>query len=291
MKVTPFGGDDAAHANIHSARIVVLPLCYENAVSYGTGTGEAPLHLLRASEQLECLDEENLVDWCRMAIHTLPPLTPSAVPDEAVAQMRAAAADVIAQGKFLLCLGGDHAASLGPIAAVRQAHPDVGVLQIDAHLDLRDTWNGSPYNHACVMRRVIGDYKLPVAQVGIRSFSPEEHDYVRQHGLQPFLAHTILSTDNQWVSEVLERLPQKIYITIDVDGLDPAEMPGTGTPEPGGLSYRQVIQLIQAAGQQKQVLAADIVELVKIDGSQVSEFTAAKIATKLMVYCCHGQNR
>ena len=186
LKAKPFGGEDAAHADIHTARIVVLPLCYENAVSYGTGTGQGPLHLLQASEQLECLDEETLLDWCRMAIHTLPPLTPSAVPEEAVAQMRAAAADVVAQGKFLLMLGGDHAASLGPIAAVRQAHPDMGVLQVDAHLDLRDTWNGSRYNHACVMRRVIDDYKLPAVQVGIRSFSPEEHDYVRRQGLQPF---------------------------------------------------------------------------------------------------------
>jgi agmatinase len=291
VKVTPFGGEDATPADIETARIVVLPLCYENAVSYGTGTGKAPLHILEASEQLECLDEEILVDWCQMAIHTLPPLIPSAVPKEAVAQMQAAAAKAAGKGRFLLTLGGDHAVSLGPIAAVRQIHPDMGVLQIDAHLDLRDTWNGSRHNHACVMRRVIDDYHLPTAQVGIRSFSPEEYAYVRQQGLQPFMAHKIRPADDRWISQVLEQLPQKIYITIDVDGLDPANIPGTGTPEPGGLSYRQVTRLIQAAGQHKQVLAADIVELVKIDGSQVSEFTAAKIATKLMVYCCHDQNR
>ena len=150
---------------------------------------------------------------------------------------------MLSRKKFLLSLGGDHAVSIGPIIAASEACPGIGVLQIDAHMDLRNTWNGSRWNHACVMRRVADDMKLPFVQVGIRSFSPEEAEYVREKRLRPFYAHEIEPADDTWIGEVLCALPETVYLTIDVDGLDPSVMPGTGTPEPGGLSYRQLIRL------------------------------------------------
>jgi len=158
-------------------------------------------------------------------------------------------------------------------------------MQVDAHLDLRDEWNGSRYNHACVMRRVIEDVGLPAVQIGIRSFSPEEADYVRSRHLTPFYAHEINPRDNTWIERAVEALPENVYLTIDLDGLDPSVIPGTGTPEPGGLSYRQLVSLIRAVGKKRKVVAADINELAKIGGTQVSESTAAKIATKIFVYC------
>jgi agmatinase len=158
-------------------------------------------------------------------------------------------------------------------------------LQIDAHTDLRQEWNGSSYNHACVMRRLADDVKTPFVQVGIRSFSPEEAQLIRERGYTPFYAHEIDPFDNSWIDLVVEALPEMVYITLDLDGLDPSVIPGTGTPEPGGLSYRQVVNLIKRVGSDRKVVAADINELVKIKGSQVSEYTAAKLASKIIVYC------
>lgn len=282
-----FGGSEVSTVSLEAADIVILPLCYEQAVSYGTGCKDAPLHILDASMQLESIDEETFQDWGKFQIHTVDPLYPTGDPETAVARMEVAAAAVISRKKFLLSFGGDHAVSIGPIRAAARQHPDIGVLQFDAHLDLRDTWNGSRYNHACVMRRVADDIGIPIVQVGIRSFSSEEADYIRRKGLQPFFAHAIDPLDTSWIERVLEKLPEKIYFSIDLDGLDPGVLPGTGTPEPGGLSYRQLVALIRAVGQKRTVVAADITELSPIKGSHVSEYTAAKIAAKILV-CCWG---
>ncbi|MES0446851.1 MAG: agmatinase [Desulfobacterales bacterium] len=284
-KFIPFGGNETQINDINQSRIVVLPLCYENAPSYGTGSGQAPFHILDASLHVERLDEEAMVDWSTHKIHTLQPLFPSDDPQEAVAEMERAAEDVINRNKFLLSLGGDHAVSIGLIKAAANIYPDIGVLQIDAHLDFRDEWKGSRYNHACVMRRVVEDMKLPVVQVGIRSFSPEEAEFAASRNLTPFYAHKIDPLDYTWIEAVIDALPSKVYITLDLDGLDPGVIPGTGTPEPGGLSYRQIVELLKKVGWKKKVVAADINELVKIEGTNVSEFTAAKIATKIFVYC------
>jgi agmatinase len=281
---TPFGGPEVQVPAVDRARVVVLPLCYENAVSYGTGTGRAPYHILEASVQLEVLDEETLLDWSLRKIHTLQPLVIQGDPEGAVLEMKRAAEAVLARDQFLLALGGDHAVSVGPILAAAKFFDRLGVLQIDAHLDLRDEWNGSRYNHACVMRRVVAE-GLPIVQVGIRSFSPEEADFVRRMGWSPFYAHALDPADPAWIERAVDALPENVYLTLDLDGLDPSVVPGTGTPEPGGLTYRQVVRLIETLGRKRNVVAADITELAKIDGSQVSEFTAAKLATKIMVYC------
>jgi len=174
-----FGGAEVEETSFEAARIVVLPLCYENGPSYGTGSRQGPCHILKASEQLEGLDEETLIDWSRLPIHTTAPVFPSDAPEAAVKLMEREAARVLGAKKFLLSLGGDHAVTIGPVTAAAGVYPqDLGVLQIDAHLDLRETWNGSRFNHACVMRRIVSDLYLPVVQVGIRSFSVEEARFV-----------------------------------------------------------------------------------------------------------------
>lgn len=285
MNALTFGEPEYTSSDIDSAQAVVLPLCYENAVSYGTGTGSGPLHILNASVQMEMIDEETFINWGHIGIHTLPPVYPSLNPEQAVQEMKQAAADILEKRKFLLCLGGDHAISIGPIMAAAAIYPNLGVLQVDAHLDLRDIWNGSRFNHACVMRRVVEDMRLSAVQVGIRSFSSEEADFIRHCKLSPFFAHQIPLNDLSWIPQVVDRLPEHVYLTIDLDGLDPSVLPGTGTPEPGGLTYRQVVSLIQAVGKSRKVVAADINELSKIEGTTVSEFTAAKLASKLFVHC------
>lgn len=286
-----FGESGACLDRIEEASVVILPLCYEHAVSYGTGTREGPLHLLEASAQLEVLDEETFRDWRDIGIFTVEPLWPDAEnPERGVEEMYGNALQWLQQGKRLLSLGGDHAVSIGPIRAASEIYPDMGVLQIDAHLDLRNRWNGSPFNHACVMRRVVEDMGLPAVQVGIRSFSPEEHRFVLERGLRPIYAAGIDPFDDSWMAEAIDRLPEHVYVTIDLDGLDPAVMPGVGTPEPGGLSYRQIVALLRRLGQERTVVAADINELSKIPHTQVSEFTAAKLAVKILVHCFSPSN-
>ncbi len=280
-----FGGPEVPAAALNEARVVVLPIYYEMAPSFGAGSKEGAYHLLAASAELEDLDEETGMAWQRHGIHTLAPLEPTEQPEQAVAEIEAAARPHLAAGKFLLSAGGDHAVSIGLIRAAAGIHPDIGVLQVDAHLDLRDSWQGSRYNHACVMRRVVEDMGLACAQVGIRSLSSEEHDYIKKNNLKPVYAHTIDPMDFSWIDDVMETLPASVYITIDLDGLDPSVIPGTGTPVPGGLSYRQVVELIRRVGRSRRVVAADINELAKIQGTVVSEFTAAKIAAKILVHC------
>lgn len=280
-----FGGEEIENAEPAAARIFIQPFCYENKPSYGTGSIDGPLLILNASEQLERLDEETLEDWGRLAIHTAEPFYPAGQPRQAVCQMQGRAAEVLERNQFLLSLGGDHAVTIGPVTAARSIYPGLGVLQIDAHLDLRQTWNGSRYNHACVMRRIMDDLALPAVQVGIRAIAPEEADYLKQRHLTPVFAHTIESCSNDWIDAVVDRLPEKVYLTLDLDGLDPGVMPGTGTPEPGGLTYRQLVDLIRAVGKNRTVVAADITELAGIEGSHVSEYTAASIATKIMIHC------
>ncbi len=282
---THFGGFEVDPPNLDDARIVVLPLCYEKAPSYGEGSRMGPFHILAASEQMESLDEETLLDWSRFSIFTALPLFPSGTPEESVGEMKKAAEPFLKAGKFLLSLGGDHAITIGPVKAAKEIHPEIGVLQIDAHADLRDEWNGSRYNHACVMRRLADDFEVPFVQVGIRSLSPEEAELIRKRGYRPFYAHEIVPWDDSWIDRAVDALPETVYVTLDLDGLDPSALPGTGTPEPGGLTYRQVVKLIEKVGQRRKVVAADINELLKIEGSAVSEYTAAKLATKIFVYC------
>lgn len=285
MPFVPFGGPEIQAAGLNDARVIILPIYYEVAPSFGTGSKDGAYYLLTASAELEDLDEETGIDWQRHGIHTLGPLEPKEQPEQAMAEIEAAALPHLASEKFLLSVGGDHAVSIGLIRAAAKIYPDMGVLQVDAHLDLRDSWHGSRYNHACVMRRVADDMSLAFAQVGIRSLSSEEHDYIKKNKLKPFYAHTIDPLDFSWIDDVIETLPASVYITIDLDGLDPSIIPGTGTPVPGGLSYRQLVELIRRVGQSRRVVAADINELAKIEGSLVSEFTAAKIASKILVYC------
>jgi agmatinase len=281
-----FGGEDIPNAPLESARCVVLPLCYEDAPSYGQGSARGPLYLLHASAQLERTDEETLTDWAAFPIHTAGPIHPASDPETAVSQIKTAAGGILFQRKFLLSLGGDHAVSIGTIAAAAEIFPDMGVLQIDAHLDLRETWNGSRFNHGCVMRRVLDDLGLPVFPVGTRAVAPEELELLNRGGVRPVWAHQIAPGDSAWVESVVDLLPPRVYLTVDLDGLDPSAVPGTGTPEPGGLSYRQATALIRCLSRRREVVAADVVELAPFAGSQVSEYTAARIAQKIIHWCC-----
>jgi agmatinase len=265
-----------------SARYLVLPVPYEATVSYKSGTAAGPMAIIDASAQVERFDEELLADCAAAGVATLPVLMPAGAPDQQVHRVRAAAQEVMAPGRFLMTLGGEHSITTGLVQAARGVHGELSVLQIDAHADLRDTYNGERFSHACVMRRVM-EVAPRMAQVGIRNFSREEYDCCRAAGRE-FITPAIIASDPRWIDRVLDWLGPRVYITIDIDGFDPAMAPGTGTPEPGGLWWNQTIALLRKVCTQRQVVSADIVEVRPIPPNHITEFLAARLACKLIAY-------
>jgi agmatinase len=201
--------------------------------------------------------------------------------DEVVCEIRRVASELVNRGKFPLVLGGEHSITPAVVGAVAARHPGLSVLQIDAHADLRDSFMGTPHNHACAMRRTL-DF-APTTQVGIRSLSPEEA--AAAPGLRTTIFYDYnMRADPRWIDRVVESLTDTVYITIDVDGLDPAIMPATGTPEPGGLSWYETLALLRAVIERRTVVGCDIVELSPMAGNVAPNFLCAKLIYKILSY-------
>lgn len=265
------------------AKYAVLPIPYDSTTSFQVGTRNGPEAIIRASKQVELFDEETEAECYRAGIATLEAVAPNMRgPREMCAAVFRAAKKVVRDGKFLLGLGGEHSITSALVRAVMTRHKKLSVLQIDAHLDLRDEWEGTPYSHASVMRRVL-DMDARVVPVGIRNVSLEEHRFLKKSGIAPVTARQV-HMDEDWVDRVLEGLRDAVYITIDIDGFDPACAPGTGTPEPGGLDWYQVTGLLRLVAAERKVVGADIVEVLPIPGQAVTEFLAARLAYKLISY-------
>ncbi len=267
------------------APYAVLPLPYERSTSFGKGTAAAPAAILDASVQIEMFDDESL-EPLRLKVRTLPEVDCSSGTErEALDLIRAAAEGAFSGRKsFLLGLGGEHTVTAPLVEACRAAHGAFSVLQLDAHLDLRDSYQGTAFSHACVMRRVM-EIGIPVTHVGIRSLCDEEYELVLADGLKVFWGRSInCAGDDAWMDDVVACLGSHVYVTIDADCLDPSVMPGTGTPEPGGLSWRQLTALLRKVCFSRNVVSADIVEVAPIPGCVVSEYAAARLAAKLMTY-------
>jgi agmatinase len=241
---------------------------------------------VRASQQVELFDDEIGAEAYKAGVATLDPVAPNmAGPREMHEDLFRVARRVVRDGKFLFSLGGEHSITSALIRAVMTRHKKLSVLQIDAHLDLRDEWEGSPYSHASAMRRVL-DLGASIVQVGIRNVSLDEHRFLKRAGLSPIMARDCME-DDSWVDRALNALGDNVYVTIDIDGFDPAYAPGTGTPEPGGLDWYQVLSLLRLVTSEKHVVGADIVEVMPIPGQAVTEFLAARLAYKMIGYCLH----
>lgn len=267
-------------ASYDDARLAVLPIPYDATTSYGVGTREGPRAIITASQQVEWYDPGLGRESYRSGIATLDPLEPDARgPAEMHERIYAAARRVVRDGKFLIGIGGEHSVSSALVRAVRLRHKRVSVLQIDAHADLRETYQGSPYSHASVMRR-IHEMDVPAVGVGIRSYSAEEARFIRKVRL-PLLTPADCRA-NGWIERVIEHLTDDVYVTIDIDGFDPAFAPGTGTPEPGGLDWLQVTELLAAVAQQRRIVAADLVEVRPSPPATVTEFLAARLLYRLI---------
>ena len=269
-------------SDLATARYAVLPVPYEGTVSYKPGTAAGPAAILDASQQVELYDDELRGEFCQCGVATLPAVEPADDPADQMARVRAAARPAVAAGKFLLTLGGEHSITAPLVGLYAEKHGALSVLQIDAHADLRDRYGGTGHSHACVMRRVL-EITPSLCQVGIRNFSREEADECPEQ-VADFFTPQRIEAEANWIDQAVGRLREAVYVTVDIDGLDPSIAPGTGTPEPGGLTWRQTTSLLRRVCAERRVVGADIVEVRPIPPNHVTEFLAARLAYKIIAY-------
>jgi agmatinase len=277
-----FGGTTPTIVDFDTARVVILPVPLDRTTSYIPGTRGGPHEILVASSHMELWDEETRTDVHRIGIFTLPEMEfPFATMEEVMREIRRVAGELVARGKFPVVLGGEHSITAPIVAAVAAKHPGLSVLQIDAHADLRDSFMGTPHNHACAMRRVLEYARC--TQVGIRSLSTEEAAVAPTLPTEIFYDFN-MRNNADWIDRVIDTLSEQVYITIDVDGFDPAIMPATGTPEPGGLSWYEGLALLRRVIERRTVVACDLVELSPIPGNVAPNFLCAKLVYKILTY-------
>ncbi len=280
-----FLGLDSEESSYDSSRVVILPVPYERTVSFGRGTSKGPHSIIYASRSLELYDDEIDLEPCRVGIHTLDEYECNVDPAEMVDEISNICSSLLDDNKFIITLGGEHSITYGAVLAHRKKYGEFSVLNIDAHCDLRDTYEGTKFSHACVMRRIVED-GIPVTEVGVRSYSEEEAEFIKNtEDISIIHAREINENNNDnWVEEVISSLMRKVYISIDLDAFDPSIVPGTGTPEPGGLDWYQVLGLIREVFLNREVVGLDIVELAPIAGIIGPDVLAAKLAYKSVGY-------
>ncbi len=273
-------GPESEKAN---ARYYVIPVPYEATVTYGHGAEYGPTAILSASQEVELFDDELGFEPFTAGVYTAPPVQlsyegPERQGEIVIAAVRA----VLAEGKIPCVLGGEHSISYGPVVACLEKYPGLTVLQLDAHADLRDGYLGEKFSHASVMRR-IRDKTQKTVSVGIRNYSIEEHEYITASGVKIFSGGYI-DQNPDWIDDVVAELSGDLYITFDVDGLDPSLMPATGTPEPGGLLWYPTMKLLRKAIEKCNLVGFDVVELAPIADMHAPDFLAAKLVHKIIAY-------
>lgn len=290
VAVFPFIGSEV-EVDYQASKVVIVPIPYEATTTYRKGCQNGPEAMLAASDQLEYYDEELELEVCfEVGIHTHRPIADTRNGTRVSAlQMLEVTQNTIRQlaedDKFAISIGGEHSITAGVVAGYRQAYPDepFTVVQIDAHGDLRDEYEGSIHNHACVMHRVI-DLGLPTVQIGIRSICKEEAELIKERQIPVFWGREV-AEDSSWIDRAIAAIgTDRVFVTIDLDGIDPTLIPGVGTPQPGGLSWYSCLRFLRRVFETHSVIGCDIMELAPLQDSVVSEFTAATLAYKLIGY-------
>jgi len=271
------------------ARAVIIPFGLEVSVSYGGGTRLGPAAILKASQQLELFDDElwreAYSDYGIAAIRE--PTIPNNV-EAALTALAELVGRVLAEGRFPLVLGGEHSLTAGAIRPFADAHGDLVILQIDAHADLRNGYQGEHYSHASAMRRALDHPNVSVVSLGVRAISAEEVTYYEANRSR-LIIHFAKDQESWNIDEIIAPLKGRpVYVTFDVDGLDSAIMPATGTPTPGGLSYWKSLEVIRRTAEVATIVGADVVELAPIKGLHSCDYTAAAIAYKILSYALSG---
>jgi agmatinase len=275
------GADVDAYEN---AAACILPVPFERTTSYGKGTRNGPEAILRASQYVELYDEELGAAPCDLGIATLPAVLPESDDmAEALQEIEDAARRPMEDGKLVVVLGGEHSLTLASVRAAREVFGDIGVVQLDAHADLREAYEGTPYSHASVMRRIADDLGLGSFAVGIRSISRREAEWLERDGRGVVWGHELERAEKLFEAG-LKALPERVYLTFDLDFFDPSLLPATGTPEPGGGFWAPTMRLLRRLFETKEVVAMDVVELAPLPDQPASDFVAAKLVYKCLGY-------
>lgn len=280
-----FGGiGERQYSAIDTARVLILPVSYEGTVSYGMGTGTGAMAIVDASRNMELYEEETDAEVYKIGIHTLDEFTSRPTPELMMDSLYEFSAAILKKGKFLCTLGGEHSISAPIIKAHAEKYHNMSVLQIDAHADLRDTYDGTPHSHASIMARVVKDMRIPSVQIGIRSISADEARLL-ESGIPTtvFWARDIVGRTD-WIDRAIDSLTDNVYLTIDIDGLDPSIVPTTGTPEPGGLGWYETLTLIRRLSEKRRVVGMDLVEYSYFENYDSPAFLCAKLVYKSLAY-------
>jgi len=269
------------HTPLEKAQVALLPIAFGMTTTYGSGTEKGPAALIDASRNLELYDVETRREASDEGIFTAPILSPKSC-DAMIKEVEQAAITYLEAGKFLVAVGGEHSISFPLVKAHAERYGPISVLQLDAHTDLVDAYEGNPHSHASVMARVrtLSSVESTVA-VGIRSMAKEEAALMQKEKI--FFAHE-LTDDLKWMDQVVDELSDRVYITFDLDVFDSALMPATGTPEPGGISWNTAMILLKKVIQKRSVVGFDVVELCPIPGMHAPDYLAAKLVYKCMNY-------
>jgi len=264
--------------------VAILQVPYDATASYGAGARFGPHAIVCASRNMELYDDETDSVPADVGIFTIDELEPSMKsPEDNCSRVESAVSEILENKKFPIIFGGDHSVSIGSARAMKKAYPDLTILHIDAHADLRDEFESTKYSHACAARRF--SESCPVTQFGIRSFSEEESEFMKLGKVKTFSIQTIRRHGLEAaINGAIQSLSGSVYISLDIDAIDPSEVPATGTPEPGGLHYSEVISLLKQVCERKKVVGFDLVELAPIPGQTMSDFLAAKVVYKLLAY-------
>lgn len=288
LQIAPtFAGLDSSQASIDAARFIVVPVPYEATTEWLSGTRHAPARIIDSSRMLELYDQELDIDISAAGIATADPVQPVLSSTEAmVHRIEAEVSTWVSRGKTSVLLGGEHTITLGAVRAMHARYPDLSVLQLDAHADLRDEYLGTRCGQATVMRRI--RELCPATQTGIRAICQEERRFIDEHQLPVFFWPP---EDDHWVDRVLHSLSKTVYITIDADVFDSALLPSVGTPEPGGPGWHEIWSLLRAVARSRHVVGFDIVELAP-EGrlGDVGAYTLARLTYRLIGYL-HVRNQ
>jgi len=275
-------------SNYETSKVAVLPVPYEKTTTYMKGAAKGPGAILKASRQVELYNEELGKNMYDMGICTLNELRIEEKPELMVNVVYENVKKLIDDNKFPVVIGGEHSITPGCIKAFAGLD-GFSILQLDAHADLREEYNGTKFSHACAMKRCL-DICKNIVQVGIRSLCDEEADFIKENKLKIFWAKDIFDND-KWFDEAISKLSKNVYITLDLDVFDPSIMPSTGTPEPGGMWWYQYMTFINKVIQQKNVVGFDVVELAPVEGSPAPDFLAAKMIYQMLckIYAKKGK--
>jgi len=278
-EVINFGYLPEEYSDPENAGIVIIPVAYDGTSTWIKGADKGPTAIIEASANMELYDIETDSEIYKKGIYTEDTITREITTTEMIDAVNGTVRYYLEKNKFTVVIGGEHSVSIGSIKAHAKHYANLNVLQLDAHADLREEYNGSIYNHACVTARI--KESCPVVQVGIRSMDSTEKESMDKN--RTFFAKDIYN-NTDWIKKVISILSDNVYITIDLDVFDPSIMPSTGTPEPGGLLWYDILALLKAFSNKKNVVGFDVVELCPDDRNKAPDFMAAKLIYKLLSY-------